>query len=920
MTKKTNIKVKLSKRKPNFPRTRRSLSKKKKTFNPLPLIFLIILVVTAFLGYEPIMKAISEPNKEPVVVKKEVPKKIVKKAIPKKEVPKKAIPKKEVPKSIVKEIPKYVAPAKVFFKGEIKHYSFKGVVEKHCFSCHGEEGKEIEGKFNFVKFLAGDAQNQKIWKAVYDEVIKGNMPPEEEEPLNELEKEVFLAEIKKMTSVREITRKTRLLTPNEIKNTVSDLFQIDSEVYNPFTKLAQNYSTETYYTCQEDRLTPFYLDDLFTTLNDAINSYVSLDAQLKPLKQTARFIGDINFGQVRDSTAHLLYDSGGRFARIDFERVKSKREQSEDTRLAKNMTKEQLEYKKQIESRTLPPGNYVLTFDGRSMNLNPDYYSEKNFGPAVISQYKNLLKEHPYSLPIEFFAVPPDQADAFAKSKHLSTVEVDSSENSSYTIKFNLSRRSAIGYRYATPMPGRGIAAKIVRHHEPENTDIPFADIQKYEKKYIYIKNIPLAHVRLGNLKIEGPFDVQVNNYSFDKNDRVNDLEVRKKFRNLHTDASMQNNTVYSYIFSKLKQSKLDSHESYRTAMASFFMSPDFLTVINDKKDKNNYPRFVSYALHKSHPTKEFIDLLEKAQRSRDPRQLTEWMISHKNFERFLEAFSYQWLDIAQILTNQPGENTFGAFHLNNLFEAYQTEASQFLLHLYRNNLPIKEMVTANYSFVNEDINDIYSGGRGQARLKKNWKPKAIHAGEFKKTEFSNANRGGLLSMGAFLSATGNGVDGLPLRRAKWILENLLDAKLPPVPADIDVEAFESDKAGNTLLEKLEAHTKDPACHSCHKRMDPLAIMMDQFNTIGGTNHNYSRETVMINDQKINSIADLKLYIGSHEAVLARAFTKNILQFTLGRELYVQDETKLTQIIEENKTSGFKIRDLLSSVVKYYFL
>ena len=116
-----------------------------------------------------------------------------------------------------------------------------------------------------------------------------------------------------------------------------------------------------------------------------------------------------------------------------------------------------------------------------------------------------------------------------------------------------------------------------------------------------------------------------------------------------------------------------------------------------------------------------------------------------------------------------------------------------------------------------------------------------------------------MLSSGAFLTATGNGVDGLPIKRSTWILENLLDAPLPPAPDEIDVTNFES-KHSEDLKTKLEAHSKDPACYSCHKRIDPFAIIMDYYDTMGGVNHNHSRDAVMINTEKIRNIGELRVY------------------------------------------------------------
>ena len=89
--------------------------------------------------------------------------------------------------------------------------------------------------------------------------------------------------------------------------------------------------------------------------------------------------------------------------------------------------------------------------------------------------------------------------------------------------------------------------------------------------KYVRIANYPFAQVRINGLQIKGPLDVKVNGYSFGPNERLDDRTIRSKFKNLHEDAAIKNNTVYSYIYSKLKQTKMNSDEAYRTAMISFF-------------------------------------------------------------------------------------------------------------------------------------------------------------------------------------------------------------------------------------------------------------------------------------------------------------------------------------------------------------
>ena len=95
---------------------------------------------------------------------------------------------------------------------------------------------------------------------------------------------------------------------------------------------------------------------------------------------------------------------------------------------------------------------------------------------------------------------------------------------------------------------------------------------------------------------------------------------------------------------------------------------------------------------------------------------------------------------------------------------------------------------------------------------------------------------------------------------------------------------------------------------------------MDYFDTMGGIHQNHSRDAVMINTHKIKNVGDLKEYIGSQEEVLARSFTKQLLRYTLGRDLYIQDGPKIDKIVEENRDNGFKTRELLNSVIKNFFL
>ena len=101
--------------------------------------------------------------------------------------------------------------------------------------------------------------------------------------------------------------------------------------------------------------------------------------------------------------------------------------------------------------------------------------------------------------------------------------------------------------------------------------------------------------------------------------------------------------------------------------------------------------------------------------------------------------------------------------------------------------------------------------------------------------------------------------------------------------------------------------------------MDPIAVVMNYYDTIGGVNHKNRNSTVKLNDKVIHNIAEFKTYLATQEESIARGFVKSLLRYSLGRELYVQDAARIDKIIEENREDHFLTRNLLNSIIKTYF-
>ena len=115
-----------------------------------------------------------------------------------------------------------------------------------------------------------------------------------------------------------------------------------------------------------------------------------------------------------------------------------------------------------------------------------------------------------------------------------------------------------------------------------------------------------------------------------------------------------------------------------------------------------------------------------------------------------------------------------------------------------------------------------------------------------------------------------------------------------------------------TASSKRESGEKS-ACNSCHKYLGYLAILMDKFDSIGATNHHYNAEKVKVNEKNLPDIEDLKKYLGEYKKPMARAFTRKLISFMMGREVGVQDEAILDAILRATEKDDYRVGDFLYS-------
>ena len=172
-------------------------------------------------------------------------------------------------------------------------------------------------------------------------------------------------------------------------------------------------------------------------------------------------------------------------------------------------------------------------------------------------------------------------------------------------------------------------------------------------------------------------------------------------------------------------------------------------------------------------------------------------------------------------MTSFPTRISFPQFD-ENLREAFQRETELFMNSQVREDRGLTDMLTADYTFVNE-------------RLARHYGIPGVYGPQFRRVAVTDPRRQGLLGHGSILTVTSYPNRTSPVLRGKWLLENLLGTPPPPPPADIP--PLRENTAGTaqvSVRERLAAHRQNPACASCHARMDPLGFALEQFDAIGG--------------------------------------------------------------------------------------
>jgi hypothetical protein len=236
-------------------------------------------------------------------------------------------------------------------------------------------------------------------------------------------------------------------------------------------------------------------------------------------------------------------------------------------------------------------------------------------------------------------------------------------------------------------------------------------------------------------------------------------------------------------------------------------------------------------------------------------------------------------------------------------------ETELFLEHQLQEDRSVLELLTADYTFLNE-------------QLARHYGIPNVHGSHFRRVTLADSNRWGLLGKASVLSVTSYPHRTSPTIRGKWLLENILAAPVPPPPPAVNA-TLEEEKTVKTksVREMLERHRVNPGCASCHANMDPLGFALDNFDAIGqwrttDGDSAIDASGVLLDGTRVDGPAALRAALVQQKDQFVKAVAGKLLVYALGRELTSHDAPAIRAIVRAAAAEDNRWSSMILAIVK----
>ncbi len=286
-------------------------------------------------------------------------------------------------------------------------------------------------------------------------------------------------------------------------------------------------------------------------------------------------------------------------------------------------------------------------------------------------------------------------------------------------------------------------------------------------------------------------------------------------------------------------------------------------------------------------------------------------MLKDSKAQSLVDIFASQWLDLSSLSTHDADMALFPALTAK-LKDDMLIETKSMIASVFRGTASVSDFVKADYTFINENLANHYGISA------KAVDGKTYTADQFRKVSLVGTERRGLITQGSLLTITSHANETSPVIRGKWVMENLMCSAPPEPPSNISLGNPPEGFVG-TRRQRIEYHSKNPTCYSCHSVMDPIGFSLEKLNPIGQWRTTLEGDTI----DDTGKLPDGKSFAGAtgladlldERPQFKTCFSKKITSFALGRELKPFENCRIQNLALANIDSKKTFADLVYALV-----
>jgi hypothetical protein len=440
--------------------------------------------------------------------------------------------------------------------------------------------------------------------------------------------------------------------------------------------------------------------------------------------------------------------------------------------------------------------------------------------------------------------------------------------------------------------------------------------VEFFEVTGPFSEAVPPLHALHRKIFFKAPGPQTTNQVAREILQRVTDKAYRRSATPAELDGLMR-------LFGQARESGDGFEAAVKQGLMAVLVSPHFLfrgeiqsnpdnPHESDRVSEYALASRLSYFLWSTMPDDELLRLASHGRLRRNLAGQVKRMLVDPKSRALVDNFAGQWMQLRTLDIVSPDEKLFPGFDAP-LRAAFRRETESLFEHVLRKDRPITEFLTADYTFVNEP-------------LARHYGISGVHGPDFVRVSLQGTGRSGVLTHASVLTLTSNPNRTSPVKRGKWILENILASPPPPPPPG--VPALESKETHGTLRQRMDAHRDNAMCASCHAKMDPLGFAFEHFDAVGRFREKDGDEVVdtrgeLVSGERFADHVELSRVLSdSRQADFVRCVSEKMLTYALGRGLEYYDRPALvamdTQLRKKNLRFSALIRAVVESVPFQY--